>query len=64
MEKVRLSLEQIMKQDMEEELLHGEVLELELKKPLEKRSIGFVYPNTQLISYAARMFLKFTLGIL
>ena len=52
------------KEFVNEELKNGDVIELELKKPLEKRSIGFIYPNTQLISYAARMFLKFTLGIL
>lgn len=62
--KIGMGISCVVKEFVNEELKNGDVIELELKKPLEKRSIGFIYPNTQLISYAARMFLKFTLGIL
>ena len=62
--KIGMGISCVVKEFVQNELEHEDVIELDLKKPLEKRSIGFVYPNTQLISYAARMFLKFTLGIL
>lgn len=60
--KIGMGISCVIKEFAKKELQSGEIQELKLEHPLKKRSIGFLYPDPQLISHASRMFLKFTLN--